>query len=65
MRTVGFALVVAAGIVGLAAAGKSSAPQGGTVTGKVKFTGVIPAMPKIDMSDETGVRQEVRDAAHG
>ena len=53
MRTVGFALVAAAAIVGLAAAGKSRAPvQGGTVTGKVKFTGAKPVMPKIDMSDE-------------
>ena len=53
MRTVGFALVVAAGIVTLAAAGRSGAPaQGGTVTGKVKFTGAKPAMAKIDMSDE-------------
>jgi len=53
MRTVGFALVVAAGIVTLAAAGRSGAPaQGGTVMGKVKFTGAKPAMAKIDMSDE-------------
>ena len=53
MRTVGFALVVAAGIVTLAAAGRTGAPaQGGTVTGKVKFTGAKPAMAKIDMSDE-------------
>jgi len=53
MRTVGFALVVATGIVTLAAAGRSGAPaQGGAVTGKVKFTGARPAMAKIDMSDE-------------
>ncbi len=52
MRTVGFALVVAA-VVGFAAAGRSGPPaQGGTVSGKVKFTGVKPVMPKIDMSDE-------------
>ena len=54
MRTVVFALVVAAGIVTLAAAGRSGVPaQGGTVTGKVKFTGAKPVMAKIDMSDET------------
>jgi plastocyanin len=53
MRTVGVALVAAAAIVGLAAAGKSRAPvQGATVSGKVKFTGAKPAMAKIDMSDE-------------
>src|SRR5258708_22348998 len=52
MRKFGLVLAVAAGIAGVAVTGRANAPQDGTVTGKVKFTGVKPAMPKIDMSDE-------------
>src|SRR5260370_31297686 len=52
MRKFGLVLAVAAGIAGVVVTGRANAPQGATVTGKVKFTGVKPAMPKIDMSDE-------------
>ena len=61
MRKFVLALAVVAGIAGLVVAGRANAPQGGTVTvkpqggavtGKVKFTGAKPAMAKIDMSDE-------------
>ena len=52
MRKFGLVLAVAAGIAGLVVTGRANAPQGGTVTGKVKFTGAKPAMAKIDMSDE-------------
>jgi Carboxypeptidase regulatory-like domain len=48
MRTLGIAVVV---VAALTAAGR--APQvGGTISGKVRFTGTKPVMPKIDMSDE-------------
>jgi plastocyanin len=52
MRKFGLVLAVAAGIAGVVVTGRANAPQGATVTGKVKFTGVKPAMPKVDMSDE-------------
>jgi plastocyanin len=52
MRKFGVLLVAAVAIAGLVVTGRASVPQGGTVTGKVKFTGTKPAMPKIDMSDE-------------
>src|SRR5260370_27361601 len=52
MRKFGLVVAVAAGIGGVGVTGRGNAPQDGTVTGKVKFTGVKPAMPKIDMSDE-------------
>src|SRR4029077_14720631 len=56
MRKLG--AVVATGVVlalGLAAWTRQPAPPaqgGGTISGKVKFTGAKPAMPKIDMSEE-------------
>jgi len=52
MRALGMMVVAVAGVVGLAAAGRSS-QAGGTVTGKVRFTGAKPLMAKIDMSDES------------
>ena len=52
MRAFGMLAVVVAGLAGLTAAGR--APQaGGTVSGKVRFTGAKPVMAKIDMSDES------------
>lgn len=54
MRTLGIAAVLV-GVVALGAAGRGgdrTAAEGGTITGKVKFTGAKPAMAKIDMSDE-------------
>jgi len=52
MRALGMMVVAVVGVVGLAAAGRSS-QAGGTVTGKVRFTGAKPLMAKIDMSDES------------
>lgn len=55
MRKLGLAGVAVAGLVALGAAwpGGGDAVQGGaTITGKVKFTGTKPVMPRIDMSDE-------------
>jgi len=59
MRTFGSVSAVAVGVVvggvalGLMAWTRPLAVQGGgTVTGKIKFTGAKPAMPRIDMSDE-------------
>lgn len=58
MRKLGSVAAVAVGVValGLAAWSRQPADQGGgggaTVTGKTKFTGTKPAMPKIDMSEE-------------
>ena len=55
MRTLGMALTVIAGLAALGAAGHRTEPAaqgGGTITGKVKFTGTKPVMAKIDMSDE-------------
>ena len=52
MRALGMMAVAVVGVVGLAAAGRSS-QAGGTVTGKVRFTGAKPLMAKIDMSDES------------
>jgi len=52
MRALGMMAVAVAGVVGLAAAGRSS-QAGGTVAGKVRFTGAKPLMAKIDMSDES------------
>src|SRR3990172_3082520 len=55
MRNLGSVAVVAVGVValGLAAWSRQPVDQGGaTVTGKTKFTGTKPAMPKIDMSEE-------------
>jgi len=57
MRTLGSVGVVAVG-VGLFMAALAAwtrpprAQDGATITGKVKFTGTKPAMPKIDMSEE-------------
>src|SRR5216117_1004378 len=57
MRTLGSVGVVAVG-VGLSMAALAAwtrqppAQAGATITGKVKFTGTKPAMPKIDMSEE-------------
>ena len=34
-----------------------SAQAGATITGKVKFTGTKPAMPKIDMSEDRSARR--------
>jgi hypothetical protein len=46
-------LVVASVALGLAAWSHAPEPQGGaTITGKIKFTGTKPVMPKIDMSEE-------------
>src|SRR5438309_9530595 len=54
MRAFGITAVVVVGLVGLTAAGRGGAPQaGGTVSGKVRFTGAKPVMAKIDMSDES------------
>src|SRR5438046_9205703 len=56
MRKLG--AVAATGMVlalGLAAWTRQPAPPaqgGGTISGKVKFTGAKPAMPKIDMTEE-------------
>src|SRR5437899_2822057 len=51
-----FGLGIVAGLAVLGAAWRSSAPSdlqaGGTISGKVKFTGAAPVMAKIDMSDE-------------
>jgi len=55
MRKLGSVAAVGLGVVmlGLGAAARRPATQGGaTVTGKVKFTGTKPVMPKIDMSEE-------------
>ncbi len=61
MRRIGIATAAAAlaGIVAVGGAWRSSGTAvqaGGTVTGKVKFTGTKPVMPKIDMSDEPTCR---------
>jgi len=55
MRKLGSVTVVAVGVValGLAAWSWQPAAQGGaTVSGKAKFTGTKPSMPRIDMSEE-------------
>ncbi|MGH7546932.1 MAG: carboxypeptidase regulatory-like domain-containing protein [Gemmatimonadales bacterium] len=58
MRNLGSVAVLAVGVValGLAAWSRQPVDQGGgggaSVTGKIKFTGTKPAMPKIDMSEE-------------
>ena len=52
MRAFGMLAVAVVGLAGLAAAGRTS-QAGGSVTGKVRFTGAKPVMAKIDMSDES------------
>ncbi len=47
------AIVVTLGVLGVAARPQ---PQGGSVTGTVKFTGTPPANPKIDMSEEAACK---------
>jgi plastocyanin len=47
------AVVVALGLLG---ASSGPTPQGGSVTGTVKFTGTPPANPKIDMSEEVACK---------
>ncbi len=46
-------LVVMLGLLGASA---GPLPQGGSVTGTVKFTGTPPANPKIDMSEEAACK---------
>ena len=54
MRAFGMLAVVVVGLAGLAATGGGRSSQaGGSVTGKVRFTGAKPVMAKIDMSDES------------
>jgi Carboxypeptidase regulatory-like domain len=63
MRRSGFTAAVATiGLVlgvGLAARFGDAAPQaGGTVTGRVRFTGAKPVNPKIDMSEEAACKSK-------
>ena len=59
MRTVGSLAAVGAGLLvwvgstrGAGTAARSTALEGATITGKVKFVGKAPANPTIDMSEE-------------
>jgi plastocyanin len=53
MRRLGLTIALGAAVVGLVAARAPHAAQGGgTVTGRVKFTGAKPANAKIDMAEE-------------
>jgi hypothetical protein len=64
MRTLGMVTVVAmagAAVLGMA---RWDAPQGGAVTGSVKFTGAKPAMPAIDMSDEAKCKAKYPATPH-
>ena len=48
----GAAFAVALVALGVAGPGASGVQGGGTVTGRIKFTGTKPAMQRIDMSEE-------------
>ncbi|MBI1966772.1 MAG: carboxypeptidase regulatory-like domain-containing protein [Gemmatimonadetes bacterium] len=58
MRKLGMAAAALAGLVAVGVAGRAgdAAQVGGTITGKVKFTGTKPVMRRIDMSEEAACK---------
>lgn len=59
MRRLGLTIALGAAVIGLVAARAPHAAQGGgTVTGRMKFTGAKPVNAKIDMADEAECRKK-------